>query len=327
MRNAIPFGLVLATVFMCALGFAGSLWLFTVFLMLGGVGIAIFHPRGGALAAEASGSRRALGMAIFSAGGTIGYAAASLVAPLLDTAGRRLGLAPLQGLIFALPFGLAATWAIARNNPQGAVLEQPTFSLRRHLLPHLRPLAPLFTVMVLRSATVTAFSTFIQVLQGRHGQSALFQGLVLFMFVGGATFGGMAGSYLSDHYGRRCVTVISLLLCPPLLYGALSAPPLLVLVLLLLGGFTLRAAEPVNIAQTQDLLPHGMGTASAIAMGFTWGVAGLLAPVVGLVSRHTGSLTIPLGATVALPVIAALVALLLPTRPPQHAAMAPASPR
>ena len=350
LRNLIPFALTIAVVFMCVIGFAPKLWVFVACLMLAGLGIALFHPRGGALAAESSGSRRAFGMSIFGAGGAIGYALASLVSPLLHNFGLHLGFQPLQGLIFALPLGLIAVALLWRYNPQGPAVfdcragartppETPTkeptpggvqapalqpetapareiFSLRRHLLPHLGSLAPLLVVMVLRSGTVSAYATFIQILQGRLGHSSFFQGLVLFIFVAGAAIGGMVGGHLSDLYGRRFITVTSLLLCPPLLYYALYTPAPMVLVLLFAAGFTLRGAESVNIAQTQDLLPHGMSTASAISMGFTWGLAGLVPPLVGLLSDRTGSLKLALAATVLLPVIAAIVALALPTAPP-----------
>lgn len=319
LRNVIPFSLLVATVFVSLVGFMPNLPLFVLFVMFSGLGIALFHPRGGSLAAEASGSRRALGMSIFGAGGAVGFAASSLAAPLLHSWGERLGLGPLQGFIFVLPPGLAAVALITKYNPgrngYAVSAEVDRFSLRQHLLPYLRPMAPLLAVMVLRSATVVAYATFMQVLQGRLGHSTLFQGAVLFSFTTGAAIGGIVGGHLSDIYGRRFMTVLTLLLAPPLLYGALHVSPVWVMVLLFLAGATLRGAESVNIAQMQDLLPNGMSTASALSMGFTWGVAGFMAPLVGLVSEWAGSLSVALGMSCALPVIAAVVALKLPTRP------------
>ena len=327
LRNMLPLALLFATLFMSLVGFMPNLTLFLVCMMLSGLGIALFHPRGGSLAAEASGSYRAFGMGIFGAGGAVGYAAASLLAPLLHEWGLGVGLKPLQGFVFMLPLALAGVLLIVRYNPgrspmrpnAGDEAEMPPFSLRRDLLPYLRPLTPLFVVMVLRSATVCAYATFMQILEGRAGHSTLFQGAVLFCFVGGAAVGNLTGGRLSDRYGRRFMTVLTLLLSPPLLYGALYAPPVAVLGLLFLAGATLRGAESVNIAQTQDLLPHGMSLASAISMGFTWGVAGFIAPLVGLLSKWSGSLALALAATCGLPIIAAFVALSLPTRPEQIA--------
>ncbi|NPV48634.1 MAG: MFS transporter [Armatimonadetes bacterium] len=315
-KHTIPVALLLAAVFMCSLGFAPNVYVFVVCLMIAGWGIALFHPRGGALAAEASGSRRALGMSIFGAGGAIGYALASLVAPALHTWGLNLGMEPLQGLIFALPAGVVAVLLLARFTPHAPrPSSAERFRLRRDLLPYMPQLLPLFAVMVLRSGTVTAFATFYQVLQGERGASAMSQGGVLFAFVAGGAVGGIVGGHLSDIWGRRCVTVVSLLLSPAFLWYALTASYWGAVVMLFVGGFTLRGAESVNIAQTQDLLPRGMSTASAISMGFVWGVAGVVPWLVGLVSDHTGSLTLALSLPLLLPVAAAVVALRLPTRP------------
>jgi FSR family fosmidomycin resistance protein-like MFS transporter len=316
-KHTITVALVVAAVFMCSLGFAPNVYVFVAFLMIAGWGIALFHPRGGALAAEASGSRRALGMSIFGAGGALGYAVASLVSPALHTLGLRMGLGPLQGLIFALPAGILAVLLLARftpHAPRPSSVER--FRLHRDLFPYLPQLLPLFAVMALRSGTVTAFATFYQVLQGERGVSELSQGGVLFAFVAGGAIGGIAGGHLSDVYGRRCVTVISLLLSPALLWYALVAPYWGAIALLFVGGFTLRGAESVNIAQTQDLLPRGMSTASAISMGVVWGVAGVVPWLVGLVSDYTHSLALALSFPLVLPVAAAVVALQLPTRPP-----------
>lgn len=331
LKNTIPLALLVATLFVSVAGFAPSLWLFVACMMVSGVGIAFFHPRGGSLAAEVSGGRRAFGMGIFGAGGAIGYAVASLGSPLLHDAGLKLGMGPLQGFVLALPLGLTAVWLLWKFNPgkglecavvqpiepaakeaERAVEAETRFSLRRDLLPHWRPLLPLFLVMVLRSATVTSFTTFIQVLQGKLGHSTLFQGAVLFVFVGGGAVGGIVGSRLSEQYGRRFITIITLLVSLPLLYYSLSSPPLLTFLLLFLAGATLRGAESVNIAQTQDLLPKGMSLASAIAMGMTWGFAGLFPPAVGMLSDATGSLKLALACTIALPVIAAGIAVVLP---------------
>jgi FSR family fosmidomycin resistance protein-like MFS transporter len=256
-------------------------------------------------------------MSIFGAGGAVGFALASLAAPLLHDWGLRLGMKPLQGLVFALPLGLAGAYLLWRYNPHRALPEEEErFSLRAHLLPHLAPLAPLFGVMILRAGTVTSYGTFIQVLEGKLGHSALYQGATLFAFIAGGAIGGLLGGHLSDLYGRRCTTIISLLLSPPLLYYALHAGVLSALALLFVAGFTVRGAESVNIAQTQDLLPQGMSTASALSMGFVWGVAGIIPALVGLISDRTNNLAFALATTIVLPVIAAGLAVMIPTHAP-----------
>ena len=77
-------------------------------------------------------------MSIFGAGGAIGYAVASLLAPLSHSWGLAVGLKPLQGFIFALPLGLVAVFLLWRFNPQAPPREETErFSLRTHLVPRL----------------------------------------------------------------------------------------------------------------------------------------------------------------------------------------------
>lgn len=320
-RNVIPVALLTAAVFMSLVGLAPNLYVFVACLMLSGLGIALFHPRGGSLAAEASGSKRALGMSIFGAGGAIGYACASLVTPLLNDWGLALGWKPLHGLILGLPLGLVGVGVLARFNPQappeaeGATAPEP-FSIRAHLLPRWRELLPLFVVMITRSAMVTSYATFFQVMQGERGVSTMRQGGVLFAFVAGGALGSIFFGHLSDRHGRRFMTIATLLAAPLFLWPALQAAYWPALALLFLGGFMARGAESVNIAQTQDLLPLGMSTASGLSMGFVWGVAGLVPPLVGWISDATHNVAYGLSLTLALPLVGALAALKLPTRPP-----------
>lgn len=317
-HNVIPLALFTAAVFVSVAGFMPNLYAFVGCLMLAGLGIALFHPRGGALAAEASGARRALGMSIFGAGGAVGYACASLVAPLLHQWGLAVGLRPLQGFILGLPLGLAGVIMLARFSPPATAVAATAkrFSIRRDLLPCWRELLPLFVVMSCRSSVVAAYATFVQVLQGDRGASELLQGTVLFAFVGGGALGSVVFGHLSDRLGRRFTTIATLLAAPLFMGLSLHASYVPAVVLLFLGGCLVRGAESVNIAQTQDLMPGGMGTASAIAMGTVWGVAGLLPPVVGLISDHTHNLAYALSLPLVLPVIAALVAVVLPTHAP-----------
>ncbi len=314
-HNVVGLGVFISAVFTCTVGFMPNLWSFVGILVASGIGTALFHPQGAALAAHASGTRRAFGMSIFGMGGAVGYAAGAVLGPWLHQLGVAMGMGPMQGFIFVLPFGLLLAFILHSysrdHNPGGA---QIRFRLREHLLPSWRSLMPVLIVMVLRSMTVVAYASFFQVIMGERGFAEMQQGWTLFWFVFGGAIGGMLGAHLSDSWGRRFMTVSSLLVSPPLLYYSLEAPYDLALALLFLSGFTLRAAESVNIAQTQDIVPHGMSTASSIGMGLAWGLAGIITPIVGLVSDHTGSLSYALSLTVIFPVIAAAVALVLPTR-------------
>lgn len=308
-RNVVGLGVFISVVFTCTVGFMPNVWLFAAALVLAGVGTALFHPQGGGLAAHASGQRRAFGMSIFALGGAVGYAVGALAGPMLHRLGERVGLGPLQGFIFALPLGVLLAYILhVFTGSYQVAAAKSSFHLRVHLLPYWRQLTPVFVVMVLRAVTVVAYGGFFQVLVGDRGLSVYHQGLVLFSFAFGGALGGMLAARFSELWGARFITAVTLLLSPPLLYYAVYAPFAAGVVLLFLAGVMVRGGEPVNIAQTQDLLPHGVSMASSIGMGLTWGVAGVATPLVGWISDYTGSLAYAIVLTAVLPIPAAVIA-------------------
>ncbi|MFO7946730.1 MAG: MFS transporter [Armatimonadota bacterium] len=313
-KNVIGLGILLSVVTTCFLGFIGTLWVFVLVLLLSGIGTALFHPQGGGAAAHAAGHRRAFGMSIFGLGGAIGYALGALVSPALHNLGLSIGMGPLQGFVFVLPVGLASAYVLHVYSERNTVpAPDIQFHLREHLLPYWRSITPILGVMVLRAMTVVAFASFYQVVIGDRGLSVMHQGGTLFAFVFGGAFGGIIGARLSELWGRRFVTIVTMLLSPPVLYAALYVSYWPALVLLFIGGFILRAAEPINIAQTQDLVPEGISMASSIGMGLSWGIAGVISPCVGWVSDATGDLQYALAWTTLLPFIGAAVGFWLPS--------------
>lgn len=315
-RRLIVVATLISTLFFSFIGYARSLPMFMACLILGGMGVALFHPRGAALAIGISGGRRALGMGIFGAGGALGFAAGYLASPYLyDLVGDMTGLA------YAAPVGIIGAVVLLFINPeQGITSAETEFSFRRHVLPHVRKIIPLLIVMVLRSAAVVAFANFIPLMLGAQGRALVVGGHAGFFFVVGGALGGMVGGHISDRLGRRGITVVSLLISPPFLYYALVASTLPALgpffALLFAGGFIMRAAEPTNITHTQEILPEGASLACSIGMGGAWGVAGLIAPLVGGLSDRHG-VAYALGWVVWIPIFAAAAALFIPRMKPQ----------
>jgi FSR family fosmidomycin resistance protein-like MFS transporter len=75
----IGFGPLTAALFISALGLAPTYGVLIALLMLGGLGVAAFHPQAASLAGEVS-SRRSMGMALFVTGGTLGFSIGPLLA-------------------------------------------------------------------------------------------------------------------------------------------------------------------------------------------------------------------------------------------------------
>ena len=90
-------------------------------------------------------------------------------------------------------------------------------------------------------------------------------------------------------------------------------------IMLAIGGFLLQSTLPVNVTFAQLIAPISAATVSSLMMGFAWGTGGLSVPLVGMMADRYG-IERALMVMSALPLVAALLALSLPSRKPQHTA-------
>jgi MFS transporter, FSR family, fosmidomycin resistance protein len=284
--------------------------LLAVVLVLGGLGVAAFHPPGAMVAHTAGRSRPGTAMAVFVTSGSIGFALSPL---LVANAAGRFGLESTAW--FMLP-GIACALLFAR-----AVPALPLAPPRAHggglraLRPQARNLFLLYLLVVLRTVVSLSFATFVPVLltaQGMHvGEAGTAMALYLFM----SGIGGFGGGRLSDQLGPRRVIVWSLLLATPFLFLAPQTEGWTFALLLSIGGLFLQSTLPVNVSFGQALAPHSAATVSSLMMGVAWGSGGMLVPVTGMVADALG-LPTTLTLLAALPLVAAALATRLPPAPP-----------
>ncbi len=312
-RHMEAIGPMLVGLFVGLMGQTELVWLFGLFYVLGGIGTAMFHPEGATLAGKVSGSRRGLGMSLFSGGGALGYAAGAPVAVFLyqrfDTPG--LMAAAVIGIVAGL--GLRAVNVGRRYRDD----DFEPLRLRRDVLPHLHKVTALFSLVTLRAVVIVGFNTFIALLAKQWGYDLSVGAYLLFLMVFFGGIGNIAGGVLSDHLGRRTVTVVSLLLSAPFFFGFVHFGLPWGYLLIALAGFLGQMSVSVNIVQGQELIPAGPGVASSLTMGAAWGVAGLSMPIVGWLVDHQGP-----GPTLAmlgwLMVGAAVLAAFVPDKPAEE---------
>ena len=85
----MPTGVLMVVLSISFASPAGSLWLLSLLVVIGGLGAAIMHPEAGKYAALLSGSRRSGGISIFQIGGSLGFALGPVtIAALLAHFGR-----------------------------------------------------------------------------------------------------------------------------------------------------------------------------------------------------------------------------------------------
>jgi FSR family fosmidomycin resistance protein-like MFS transporter len=138
----------------------------------------------------------------------------------------------------------------------------------------------------------------------------------------GAVIGGFIGGWASDRLGRARVIWTSIMLSTPFLLGSLFETGLMMYMLLFIGGFMNMASNSVSIALAQELVPDNAGTASSFPMGFSWGIAGLGVMICGGVAERVGVESTMIMLSL-LPILAGLLALMLPRDPGRRRASAP----
>jgi FSR family fosmidomycin resistance protein-like MFS transporter len=288
-RSMVVFGPLIAAVFLSCLGTANSMSGLITLVILGGVGVGIFHPQGAAMVSRATsadgmGKRQGMVMSAFSSAGTVGYSLGPLIIAMVV---NRYGL----GNSWYTAIWGVAIWAILlrycpplehRGKADGAPALIDT--LRAAWV----PLTLLYFAVVLRTAVSVSVQTYWPFALKSFGMTEMEYGSVLagFLFFGGV--GGFFGGVLADRLGGRRVSMVAMLLAAPLLLGAFSTRGMLSNVLLMAGGTVLNLPIPVSVVMAQRLVPGGASTVSALMMGFAWGAGALMTPIAGAMSERFG---------------------------------------
>jgi FSR family fosmidomycin resistance protein-like MFS transporter len=285
----VAFGPVVAALFMSGIGLAPSYEVLVVLLMLGGMGVAAFHPEAAVLAGEI-GQRRSVAMSIFITGGTLGFSLGPLYA--VWVAGRfgieHTWLAALPGLVVALVLLAWFARVPPRKRPASS---RPALS---ELRPVLRSLLLLYGAVVMRSAVSYGFMIFLPLYLHARGFSLSAGGAMVTAYAGLGAVGGFFGGWLAERWGGKRVVTLSFLIAAPLYMGFLVLPGPAALVSLVAGSFALQTSLPINVVLGQELSPRHSSTISSLLMGAAWGLGALLIGPIGALADARG-LTLALG--------------------------------
>lgn len=262
------------------LGFAPIYGAVVLLVALSGLGSAVFHPAAIAYVhLGAQPAQRGLFAALFSAAGTAGLAVGPLLATLLG----------LRGLPLLLPVGLAIAAIVwVATPPTDVSVPQVRRSWRDYAGIFHGPMRTLWAMGVLRSVSTIAWQSmlgFMLVGRGLGGHV----GPALATFSIASAIGGIVGGRISDRVGRIPVLRSSILVTIPLFIALVYSTPAnwWFYPLAALVGALVNANIPVSVVTAQEYAPGHVATASALMMGFTWGTAGVLVLLVGVLADHT----------------------------------------
>ena len=308
-------GVLCSALFLSCIGLAPNFTLLILMLVIGASGVAAFHPNAAATVARLTQNKSTFTMSIFLMVGCIGLAGAPFIITSIATSGgfSKLWMLSLPGVILALI--LIKTLTIDHGNKSSTKLSDFKILFARKS----RPLWIMFLIMFIRSLVITSFMSFMSILFTAKGLTMHRSGIAISTFLICGSVGGLIGGYLADKISRKIIIACSSIIACPLLLWFLKADGNFAMILLGLSGMVILAASAVNVLIVQRLCPDMAGSIAGISMGFVWGSAGLMLPIVGYVADHYSMETSLRIAAYMLP-IAGMLVLILPNidRPAKH---------
>ena len=274
-KRGIALGVLLSAVFYSLLGLTQTIWVIFVMIALAALGVTLFHP----CAASLTGSREFRGMALFTAGGSVGFGGGALVAGWLAETGRLRGLPLTAGLgvvaAVYLAFFSGLSKGASKKGGEGAR------GLARELRAAGWGFFALWVLSVARAIASLSFNTFLPILVTERGGGYLAAAMVPAVNAVAGAPASYLGGWLADRLGWRKVMAGSFLLGAGALYLALRVPGHWKLIPVAVGGAAIMSSISLNIVLGQRLMPKSAGFSSSLMMGFAWGAAALFVPFVG----------------------------------------------
>lgn len=278
-------GLLISGTFVSSIGFAPTIYTLTVLLIGASLGSSLFHPAAGGLITSLVPGRSNLTMAIFLTGGTTGMALAPLAGTQIVT---RWGLESLWMIIpFCIPISAALLWISRNYRVASASSNSKRFDWRCLRKRETRPLWTLYSISFLRSFIHSSFISFTALLGVSWGWETTHFGLVLSGYLVFSTLGRITGGYLADRVSPTRLLAFSAATSAIFHIAFCLVSSDYGIGLFWAGGFLFDLGATTIIVLAQRVLPNNTSTATGMMMGFSWGTAGLLIPLVGAYAEMT----------------------------------------
>ncbi|MDD3237954.1 MAG: MFS transporter [Candidatus Gastranaerophilales bacterium] len=293
-RFFIFWGMLFASIFLSLIGIAPTPWILALCIILGSMGVSFFHPQATSFAAFFAGDdNNSTQMSKYIAAGTIGYAIGPLISSgITDHFG-------LHSLPFAAIFGVLLAFSMFFFIPKLSLVstkktEFTFFGAFSDMFKN-RTVRILIMTSILKSLIVSSFCLILPFYWKNLGFNATKIGFILFVFMLLGGLGIVASPYIEKLYGAKRVFYLSMMFVFPLsllFYFAELKMPVFAVIPLFIIGFVSFLSVPLNMVMAQKTMPQYNSMISGFIGGFSWGVVGLLLPLITLLAEKFGILNV-----------------------------------
>ena len=290
MPFTLPVGMLFTFAGLIVLSMAQSYGVLLVAAMLVGLGSSTFHPESSRVARMASGGRHGLAQALFQVGGNIGSALGPLLAAVvvMRWGQKSIAWSSLAALVAAFILWNVGVWYKTHG------LTRMKSAQRHTDIAKLSPRQVFFAMTVL---LVLIFSKFVYLtsitnyytfyLIHKFHVSVETAQLHLFGFLAPVAIGTFLGGPLGDRFGRKYVIWFSILGALPFALLLPHVDLFWTSVLSAVIALVISSAFSAIVVYGQELMPGKVGMVSGLFFGFSFGMAGLGAAILGWVADRT----------------------------------------
>ncbi|NMB42310.1 MAG: MFS transporter [Firmicutes bacterium] len=309
----MPLGLFLSGLGLALTGTVNSFGLLLFVVLLGGIGVAGYHPEGSKVAHYVSEKGKAgSSMAIFSVGGNVGF-----------------GLGPILAL-FALSFsGLDSVYGVAIPGVLAGLFFLILLPRFKEILAKGTPVQKKSKEHIARGgenkvASLVLLLLFIIVRSWIHYgliyfipfyfsdlKSAFDPGFLVSMFLIAGAVGTVLGGPFADRFGGRNGLLVSMALSLVTIYPLLHLSGIFIPIFAFVVGASLISSFSTTVVFGQRLLPQNIGLASGLTLGFGVGTGSIGVTLLGAVADQVG-LPLVMNVICLLPLLGIILALTLP---------------
>lgn len=257
-----------------------------------GMGSSIFHPEAARVARIASGGQYGLAQSIFQVGGNTGAAMGPLLAAWIVIPHHQSSVSWFSPLAFLAMIVLLQVgfWYRGRiPHFQKYQKEHPKdarYSHRKIVWTIVLLLVLVFSKNFYLSSLNTFYMFYL--IHKFHVSTQQAQ-YMLFLFLASFAIGTLIGGPLGDRIGRKRIIWFSILGVAPFTLMLPHVNSLFLTgILTVLIGLILASAFPAILVFAQELIPGKFGMISGLFYGFSFGMGGLGAAVLGNVADHWG---------------------------------------
>jgi len=307
----LPLTPFIACLGMALAGFAPNYSLLLLCVMITGVGVASFHPEGFKTAYFFTGDKKATGMSLFAVGGNLGIAAGPITAlALVSYFGLKgtLGLI-IPGILIAVILFLNLSWLFSpvKSAHKEAKKQMETPLTRNQKTTFLL----LISIATVRACTQLGLATYIPFYYINYLKgSPLYAGKLVSTFLIAGALGTLIGGPLADRWGHKKFLLITLSLLFPLLLLFYNSSGFITFIILAISGMVLISTFGLTTVMAQAILPHHLGMASGMMVGFTISAGGIGVTLLGMIADVWG-VPMAMKTIFATPLIALALTLLL----------------